>query len=123
MRRRRMLNSKIHRAVVTDADLDYVGSVSIDPELLSAANIIVNEQVTVLDINNGARFETYAIEGKPGEICLNGAAARLVQRDDIVILLTYVDVDEADVDGHVPTVVLMAENNKVDRVLPAGEMA
>ncbi len=123
MRRRRMLNSKIHRAVVTDADLNYVGSISIDPDLLAAAKILVNEQVTVLDINNGARFETYAIEGKPGEVCLNGAAARLVQRDDVVILLTYVDVDESDVADHVPAVVLMAENNKIERVLSAGEMA
>ncbi len=74
--RRRMLKSKIHRATVTDADLNYVGSISIGPDLLEAADILEHEQVTVLDVDNGARFETYAIRGETGEICLNGAAAR-----------------------------------------------
>ena len=76
--RRRMMKSKIHRATVTGANLNYVGSVSIDTELMALADILPYEQVAVLDIDNGARFETYAIEGGPGEICLNGAAARLV---------------------------------------------
>ena len=89
-----MLKSKIHRATVTAADLHYVGSISIDPVLLEAADILEHEQVTVLDVDNGARFETYAIVGGPGEICLNGAAARLVQVGDTVILLTYGDYEE-----------------------------
>ena len=75
---RRMMKSKIHRARVTDAHLDYVGSISLDPELMRLADILVGEQVHVVDIDNGARFETYAIEGRPGDVCLNGAAARLV---------------------------------------------
>ena len=87
--RRRMMKSKIHRATVTDANLDYVGSISLDPELMTLADILEYEQVTVLDIDNGARFETYAIVGGPGEVCLNGAAARLVHRGDKVIVITY----------------------------------
>src|SRR6202034_4712679 len=87
--RRRMMKSKIHRATVTDANVNYVGSVSIDPELMALAEILAFEQVAVLDIDNGARLETYAIEGVPGEICLNGAAARLVSPGDKVILISY----------------------------------
>src|SRR5581483_6490555 len=97
--RRRMMKSKIHRATVTDANLHYVGSVSIDTELMGLADIRPYEQVTVLDIDNGARFETYAIEGGPQEVCLNGAAARLVQPGDRVILLTYADFDEEELEG------------------------
>ena len=89
--RRRMMKSKIHRATVTDANLDYVGSISLDPELMALADIREYEQVTVVDINNGARFETYAIIGGPGEVCLNGAAARLVAPGDRVIILSYAD--------------------------------
>ena len=89
--RRRMMKSKIHRATVTAANLNYVGSVSIDTELMALADILAYEQVAVLDIDNGARFETYAIDGGPGEICLNGAAARLVSPGDQVILITYAD--------------------------------
>jgi aspartate 1-decarboxylase len=107
-----MLNGKIHRARVTDADLNYVGSVSIDPILLKEADILPNEQVTVLNLMNGARFETYAIEGTEGQVCLNGAAARLVQVDDLVIILTYVDVDEDDLAGHLPKVVFVDEENR-----------
>ena len=99
-----MLKSKIHRATVTAADLNYVGSVSIDPVLLEAADILENEQVTVLDVDNGARFETYAIVGGPGEICLNGAAARLVHVGDTVILLTYGDYEEHELATHRPRV-------------------
>ena len=91
--RRRMMKSKIHRATVTDANLDYVGSISLDPELMTLADILEYEQVTVLDIDNGARFETYAIVGGPGEVCLNGAAARLVHRGDKVIVITYADYE------------------------------
>lgn len=100
-----MLKSKIHRATVTAADLNYIGSISIDPALLEAADILENEQVTVLDVDNGARFETYAIVGSPGEICLNGAAARLVHVGDTVILLTYADLEEAELDDHRPRIV------------------
>jgi aspartate 1-decarboxylase len=110
--RRKMLNGKIHRARVTDADLNYVGSVSIDPLLLKAADIVPNEQVSVLNLMNGARFETYAIEGAEGEICLNGAAARLAQVGDLVIILTYVDLDDREVAGHEPSVVVVDEENR-----------
>jgi aspartate 1-decarboxylase len=111
--RRRMLKSKIHRARVTRADLNYVGSISIDPTLMVAADIFDNEQVAVLDVDNGARFETYAIKGAPGEICLNGAAARLVHVGDTVIILTYADYDAFELDGHEPAVVHVDEANAV----------
>jgi aspartate 1-decarboxylase len=110
--RRTMLNGKIHRATVTDANLNYVGSISIDPLLLKTADIVPNEQVTVLNLMNGARFETYAIEGNEGEVCLNGAAARLAQIGDLVIVLTYVDVDDSDVAVHQPKVVVVDEENR-----------
>ncbi len=109
--RRRMMKSKIHRATVTGADLHYVGSISIGPELLEAADIVPNEHVHVLDIDNGARFETYAIPGQPGEVCLNGAAARLVQPGDRVIVLTYADYDEAELESFEPVVVHVDEAN------------
>ncbi len=111
--RRRMMKSKIHRATVTDANLDYVGSISLDPELMQLADIREWEQVAVLDIDNGARFETYAIVGGPGEVCLNGAAARLVQRGDKVIVITYADYEEAELDGFQPTVVHVDATNAV----------
>jgi aspartate 1-decarboxylase len=107
-----MLNGKIHRARVTDANLNYVGSISIDPLLLKAADILPNEQVSVLNLMNGARFETYAIEGSEGQICLNGAAARLAQVDDLVIILTYVDVDDDKLAAHEPRVVFVDEENR-----------
>ena len=110
--RRRMLKSKIHRATVTEADLNYVGSISIDPDLMVAADILENEQVAVLDIDNGARFETYAIHGRPGQICLNGAAARLVHPGDKVIILTYADYENAELDGHRPAVLHVDESNR-----------
>jgi aspartate 1-decarboxylase len=100
--RRRMMKSKIHRATVTGANLHYVGSVSID-----------TEQVTVLDIDNGARFETYAIEGERGQICLNGAAARLVQPGDNVIIITYADYERAELEAYVPRVVHVDGRNRV----------
>ncbi len=109
--RRRMLKSKIHRATVTAADLNYVGSISIDAQLMHAADILEHEQVTVLDVDNGARFETYAITGGPGEICLNGAAARLVHVGDTVILLTYGDYDEDELGAHRPRLVHVDEKN------------
>src|SRR6201996_4404342 len=102
--RRRMMKSKIHRATVTGANLHYVGSVSIDTELLALADILPYEQVTVLDIDNGARFETYAIEGERGQVCLNGAAARLVQPGDKGIVITYADYERAELESYVPRV-------------------
>jgi len=116
--RRRMMKSKIHRATVTGADLHYVGSISLDPSLMELADIREWEQVAVLDIDNGARFETYAIVGEPGEVCLNGAAARLVQAGDRVIVITYGDFEDAELDGFQPTVVHVdTENRPVDPAL------
>ena len=109
--RRRMMKSKIHRATVTDANLDYIGSISLDPELMRLADIREWEQVAVLDIDNGARFETYAIVGGPGEVCLNGAAARLVHRGDKVIVITYADYEESELEGFAPTVVHVDSSN------------
>jgi aspartate 1-decarboxylase len=111
--RRRMMKSKIHRATVTGANLNYVGSVSIDTELMALADILPYEQVAVLDIDNGARFETYAIEGGPGEICLNGAAARLVSPGDKVILITYAEYERAELETYVPRVVHVDGRNRV----------
>jgi aspartate 1-decarboxylase len=110
--RRRMLKSKIHRATVTEADLNYIGSISLDPTLMAAADILENEQVAVLDIDNGARFETYAILGRPGQVCLNGAAARLVHTGDRVIILTYADYEDAELACHQPTVLHVDEQNR-----------
>jgi aspartate 1-decarboxylase len=110
---RRMMKSKIHRARVTDANLDYVGSVSIDTELMALADISPYEQVAVLDLDNGARLETYAIEGGPGEICLNGAAARLVAPGDRVILISYADYSEAELERYSPRIVQVDAHNRV----------
>jgi aspartate 1-decarboxylase len=107
-----MMNGKIHRARVTDADLNYVGSISLDPILMKAADIVPNEQVSVYNLMNGSRFETYAIEGNDGQICLNGAAARLAQVGDLVIIVTYVDIEDADIDRHQPTVIVVDEDNR-----------
>src|SRR5579862_1376270 len=109
--RRRMLKSKIHRARVTDANLNYVGSISLDTTLMAFADIVEWEQVVVLDIDNGARFETYAIAGDPGQVCLNGAAARLVQPGDKVIVITYGDYEEAELEGFRPRIVHVDAGN------------
>jgi aspartate 1-decarboxylase len=108
-----MLKSKIHRATVTEADLNYVGSISLDPVLMGAADILEHEQVAVLDIDNGARFETYAITGTPGQVCCNGAAARLVLPGDRVIILTYADYEDAELGGHAPVIVHVDQWNRV----------
>jgi aspartate 1-decarboxylase len=110
-----MLKSKIHRARVTDANIDYEGSITIDRKLMAAADILPFEQVQVLNINNGARFSTYAIEGEDGsgEICLNGAAARLAVKGDLVIILTYCDVSEEEARDHLPKIVYVDENNTI----------
>jgi len=110
--RHRMLNAKIHRARVTEADLDYIGSISIDAALLERAGIHPNEQVAVYNLSNGERFETYAIPGEPGQVRLNGAAARLAQVGDRVIIVTYVDVDADELADHEPRVVVVDENNQ-----------
>jgi aspartate 1-decarboxylase len=104
---RTMLKSKIHRATVTDSDLHYVGSITVDRELLEAADIRENEQVHVLDIDNGARFETYTIAGAPGsgEMKINGAAARLVHTGDTIIVVSYANYDEAELERYEPRVV------------------
>src|SRR5207237_9656815 len=104
-----MLKSHVHRATLTDSNLDYAGSISIDAELMNLADIREFEEVTVLDINNGARFTTYAIKGQPGEVCLNGAAARRVHRGDLVILLTYVDLDDRELANYPPEAVMLDE--------------
>jgi aspartate 1-decarboxylase len=113
--RRRMMKSKIHRATVTDANLDYIGSITIDRDLMKRANLLEFEQVAVVDIDNGARLETYVIEGEPGsgEICLNGAAARLVHRGEKVIIISYGDYDDADLaTGHRPTILHVDTANR-----------
>lgn len=111
--RRNMLGSKIHRATVTGASIDYEGSISIDSRLLAAADIREYEQVHVLDVTNGARLETYAIAGGPGEITINGAAARLVEVGDTVIILTYVSLAESELETYRPKVVKVDENNRI----------
>ena len=107
-----MLKSKIHRATITDCDLHYVGSITIDPDLLAAADILENEQVHVLDIDNGARFETYTIaaEGGSGTMQVNGAAARLVHRGDTIIVVSYANYEEVDLEHYVPRVVHVEAN-------------
>jgi aspartate 1-decarboxylase len=107
-----MLKSKIHRATVTDCDLHYVGSITIDPDLLQAADILEHEQVHVVDIDNGARFETYTIAGAPGsgDMRVNGAAARLVHRGDTIIVISYSSYDEADLEHYEPRVVHVEAN-------------
>jgi aspartate 1-decarboxylase len=113
-RTRRMLKSKIHRATVTDANLNYEGSITIDTDLLELADIRPYEQVFVVNINTGARFETYAIVGPSGQgdMCLNGAAARLAERGDLVIVMSYAEYADADLEGFEPVVVHVDENNR-----------
>lgn len=110
--RRIMMKSKIHRATVVGADLNYVGSITLDPHLMELADIYEHEQVHVLDIDNGARFETYAIKGGPGDVILNGAAARLVHPGDKVIVITYAEYDEAELAEYAPKVVHVDEENR-----------
>ena len=107
--RRRMMKSKIHRATVTGADVNYAGSISLDPDLMKRADILEWEQVAVLDVDNGARLETYAIVGEPGDVRINGAAARLVEPGHKIIVLTYADYEEDELDGFEPTVVKIGD--------------
>lgn len=112
---RTMFKSKIHRATVTEANLNYVGSITIDEDLLKAADMLEHEQVAVVNINNGARFETYTIAGPAGSgiVCLNGAAARLAQPGDLVIIITYAQMSEEEVRNHRPTVLLVDKENRI----------
>jgi aspartate 1-decarboxylase len=109
---RTMMKSKIHRATITGANLEYVGSVTLDRTLMELADIREFEQVAVLDIDNGARFETYAMQGGPGDVILNGAAARLVQPGDRVIVITYAVYDEAELATYAPRIVHVDEANR-----------
>lgn len=114
-----MMTSKIHRATVTQADLYYVGSITIDADLLDTVGILPNEKVQIVNNNNGARFETYTISGERGSgvICLNGAAARLVQPGDIVIIIGYGYMSMEEAANHQPTVAILDENNKVKQLI------
>ena len=110
-----MLKSKIHRARVTDANINYEGSIAIDKKLMDAADILPYEQVQVLNVNNGARFSTYAIEGESGEICVNGAAARLVVKGDTVIILSYCHIKEDEISNYTPKLVYVDASNSITR--------
>jgi aspartate 1-decarboxylase len=114
---RTMCKSKIHRATVTGADLNYVGSITIDPVLMEAADLMEFEQVAVVNVNNGSRFETYVIPGEPGrgEICLNGAAARLAHPGDKVIVISYGQYNEAELETYRPVFIFVDEQNRISR--------
>ncbi|MGG4491930.1 aspartate 1-decarboxylase [Metabacillus idriensis] len=116
---RTMMKGKIHRARVTEANLNYVGSITIDEDILDAVDMLPNEKVQIVNNNNGARFETYIIPGPRGSgvVCLNGAAARLVQEDDVVIIISYALVAEEKVLNHEPKVAIMNEKNQIVELL------
>ncbi|GEB32759.1 MULTISPECIES: aspartate 1-decarboxylase [Brevibacillus] len=116
---RTMMKAKIHRATVTEANLNYVGSITIDKNILDALDILPNEKVQIVNNNNGARLETYVIEGAPGSgvICLNGAAARLVQEGDIVIIIAYAMMTDEQARTYKPKVAIMDEKNRIKEML------
>lgn len=116
---RTMMKGKIHRARVTEANLNYVGSITIDENILDAVDMLPNEKVQVVNNNNGARLETYIIPGKRGSgvVCLNGAAARLVQEGDIIIIISYVLIADKDLKEYTPKVAIMNENNEIIEML------
>ena len=116
---REMMISKLHRATVTGADLEYVGSITIDKDLLDAVGIVANQKVEIVNNNNGARLATYVIEGErgKGDVCLNGAAARLVQKGDVVIIIAYGMLDDEEMKTYQPKVALMDENNKIVKMV------
>ncbi|WP_318508590.1 aspartate 1-decarboxylase [Bacillus sp. T3] len=118
---RTMMNAKIHRARVTEANLNYVGSITIDENILDAVGMVPNEKVQIVNNNNGARFETYIIPGRRGSgvVCLNGAAARLVHEGDVVIIISYALVSEEKIQTHKPKVAIMDENNEIVEMLYA----
>ena len=111
-----MLKSKIHRATVTGADLNYEGSISIDPKLCEAAHLNPFERVEIYNCTNGERFATYVIHGKPGEICLNGAAARRVHAGDLVIIAAYADFEQSEAFAHKPQLVMVNAQNQIKRI-------
>lgn len=113
-----MLKGKLHRATITQAELNYVGSITIDKKLMEAANILENEKVQIVDINNGSRLETYVIAGKrdSGVICVNGAAARLVQPGDKIIIIAYAQMEEAEAKIYKPRVVFMNDDNTIKEI-------
>jgi len=112
---RTMLKSKVHRATVTHADLHYVGSITVDRDLMDAADLLPGEKVSIVDVANGARLETYVIEGERGSgvIGVNGAAAHLIHAGDLVIVISYTQLEEAEARSYVPAVVHVDENNRV----------
>ncbi|MFD2045345.1 aspartate 1-decarboxylase [Ornithinibacillus salinisoli] len=116
---RTMMKSKIHRARVTEANLNYVGSVTIDQDILDKVNILAHEKVQIVNNNNGARLETYVILGERGSgvVCLNGAAARLVQKDDVVIIVSYALISNEELESHKPIVAIMNEKNEITELM------
>ena len=118
---RTVMNGKIHRATVTEANLNYVGSITIDSDILDAVGMVANEKVQIVNNNNGARFETYIIPGErgAGTVCLNGAAARLVQPGDTVIIISYALVSEEELADHYPKVAIMGEGNRIQDLIYA----
>ncbi len=113
-----MLYSKIHRATVTDANLNYVGSITVDKDLLEAAKLRIGQKVEIVNINNGERFSTYTICGRRGskDICLNGAAARKVQPGDKIIIIAYASYSESELEKYKPTIVLIGDDNEIDEI-------
>lgn len=118
---RTMMNGKLHRARVTEANLNYVGSITIDEDLIDAVGMVANEKVQIVNNNNGARFETYIIPGERGskEICINGAAARLAEVGDVVIIIAYAFVSQEELTQHEPKVAILDENNEIVQMLSA----
>ncbi len=116
---RTLMNGKIHRATVTEANLNYVGSITIDEDILDAVDMVANEKVQIVNNNNGERFETYIIKGERGSgvVCLNGAAARRVHVGDIVIIVSYAILQNEEIHQHHPKVALMDENNRIKEML------
>jgi aspartate 1-decarboxylase len=116
---RTMMKGKIHRATVTEANLNYIGSITIDSDILDAVDMVPNEKVAIVNNNNGARFETYIIAGERGSgvVCLNGAAARLVQPNDIVIIISYALISEERLKDHQPKIAIMGENNTIEEMI------
>lgn len=114
-----MMKSKIHRAVVTESNLNYIGSITIDQDILDSVGLLANEKVQIVNNNNGARFETYIISGERGSrsICLNGAAARLVQPDDVVIIIGYASMTVEEAENHIPKVAVMNSDNTIAQLL------
>jgi aspartate 1-decarboxylase len=114
-----MMKAKLHRATVTEADLNYIGSITIDRELLEKVDILPHEKVQIVNNNNGARLETYVIPGEKGSgvICLNGAAARLVQKGDTIIIISYALVSDEQLDSYKPKIAIMNEKNQIEQLI------